>query len=92
MLCEVVEKQYEGIIHLAGSEKVSKYEFGKKLLNIMNISEELLIPVAKDHFDFSKEFPNDSSLNTEKAKSLLNNKPEKIELSLKDYLAKMNSI
>lgn len=92
MLSEIIEKQYEGIIHLAGADRISKYEFGKKLLNLMDISEDLLIPVTKDSFDFSKEFPNDSSLNTKKANSLLNNKPEKIESALKDYLIKMNSI
>ena len=37
-------------------------------------------------FDFSKKMPKDSSLNTEKAISLLLNGPEKVENSLKKYL------
>jgi len=92
MFFEIIEKHYEGIIHLAGPEKLSKYEFGKKLLKVMNVDDELLIPVSKDHFSFAHKFPNDSSLNTKKASSLLSNKPEKIELSIKDYFDKINSV
>jgi dTDP-4-dehydrorhamnose reductase len=90
MMFEIIKKQYEGIINLAGPEKISKYEFGKKLLKLMNISDELLLPVSKDHFKFGKEFPKDSSLNTKKANALLKNKPQKIELSLQDYCVKKN--
>jgi len=92
MIFEIIEKQYEGIIHLAGPEKLSKYEFGKKLLKVIGVDDELLIPVSKDHFSFGHKFPTDSSLNTEKATSFLNNKPEKIEFSIKDYFNKINSV
>lgn len=90
MLKEVIEKEIQGLIHLAGPERLSKYEFGKKLANIMGFSEQLLTPISKENFHFSYKFPKDTSLNIEKANSLLNNKPEKIECSIKDYFDKNN--
>ena len=92
MLKEILEKQYEGIIHLAGPEKLSRYQFGIKLVNQMNLSNELLIPVSKNEFDFGNKLPNNSSLNTNKASSFLNEKPESVEKSLKHYCNSMEKI
>ena len=89
MLKETVEKQYEGIIHLAGPEKLSRYQFGIKLINQMNLSNKLLIPVSKNEFDFGNKLPNNSSLNTDKASLFLNEKPESVEKSLKHYCNSM---
>lgn len=86
MLTEIIEINYKGIIHLAGPEKMSRYDFAKKLISLSNFKNASLIPVSYNEFDFSKKMPRDSSLNTQKASSLLHNGPEKVEDSLKKYL------
>lgn len=82
MLREVIDDQHYGILHLAGSKKMSRYEFGVKLLNKLNINTDKLIPVKRSEFSFAKTMPKDSSLNTIKAFSLLKEKPEDFEKSL----------
>jgi dTDP-4-dehydrorhamnose reductase len=89
MLTEIIEIKYKGIIHLAGPERMSRYDFAKKLVSLSNFKNTTLIPVSYNEFDFSKKMPKDSSLNTEKASSLLLNGPEKVESSLKKYLKNM---
>jgi dTDP-4-dehydrorhamnose reductase len=86
MLTEIIEIKYKGIIHLAGPERMSRYDFAKKLVSLSNFKNASLIPVSYNEFDFSKKMPKDSSLNTQKASSLLHNTPEKVENSLKKYL------
>jgi len=86
MLTEIIEIKYKGIIHLAGPEKMSRYDFAKKMVSLSNFKNASLIPVSHNEFDFSKKMPKDSSLNTEKASSLLLNRPENVESSLKKYL------
>ncbi len=86
MLTEIIEIEFKGIIHLAGPERMSRYDFAKKLISLSDFKNASLIPAGFNEFDFSKKMPKDSSLNTEKASSLLRNGPEKVEKSLKKYL------
>ena len=67
MLTEIIEIKYKGIIHLAGPEKMSRYDFAKKMVSLSNFKNTSLIPVSCNEFDFSKKMPKDSSLNTEKS-------------------------
>ena len=90
MLVEIIEMKYKGIIHLAGPQKMSRYEFAKKILKILNFRKECLIPVSRNEFDFSKKMPKDSSLNTRKASLILKKGPEKVENSLKKYIKNMS--
>lgn len=91
MIVEVIEIHYNGILHLAGPEKTSRYEFAQKLLKIFEISNENLIESKRSNFEFSKDMPPDSSLNTNKAYSILKEKPEPLELSLNKYFKSINS-
>lgn len=86
MLCEVVEKEITGIIHLAGPTKLSRYEFGQKLLECCKMNREKIIPVKRTEFIFGKYMPSDTSLNTDKACKMLSVNPEKIERSLQKYV------
>jgi len=86
MLSEIIEKKYQGIIHLTGPERMSRYDFAIKLLERIGLSKEKLIPVSKNEFEFGKIMPSDSSLNTEKAFSTLKEKPERIDSALDKYL------
>lgn len=85
MLVEIIDMEYKGIIHLAGPQKISRYDFAKKLFNLSDFKKSNFIPVSRDEFQFSKKMPRDSSLNTRKA-SKLRKGPENIEESIKKYL------
>lgn len=84
MLCEIVEKEYYGIIHLAGPRRMSRYDFAVVLLDVFGIKKDI-IAVNHNEFKFSKNMPRDSSLSTDKATKLLNIGPEKVETSMKKY-------
>lgn len=90
MLAEIIKIKYQGIIHLAGPERLSRYDFAKKLLHIMGSGNDKIIPVSHNEFDFGKKMPLDSSLNTDKARSMLSEKPESVERSITRYLEKRN--
>lgn len=86
MFYEVVKKEVFGIIHLSGPEKLSRYEFGRKLLEFSGLDKEKIIPSKRNEFIFGKYFPKDTSLNTDKAKEILDVQPEKIDISIKKYI------
>jgi dTDP-4-dehydrorhamnose reductase len=88
MLEEIISNQYLGIIHLAGATKISRFQFAEKMLMILNISPKKLVPISSKDFDLSNNRPKDSSLNTDKAKSILNEIPEECDFSIKKYLLK----
>ena len=85
MLSEVINKEIHGKIHLAGPQKFSRHTFALELLKIMNISYDQIIPISQNSFEHI-ERPKDSSLNTDKASSLLNIQSESFKISIKKYL------
>ncbi len=86
MVEEIITKMYSGIIHLAGTTKMSRYDFAKKMLDLLGKPTDKLIPISCSHFDNNEIRPKNSTLNTDKAKSLLNEKPESFDSAIKNYL------
>lgn len=86
MVEEIITRMYSGIIHLAGTTKMSRYDFAKKMLDLLGKPTDKLIPVSCSHFDNNEIRPKNSTLNTDKAKSLLNEKPESFDSAIKNYL------
>jgi len=90
MFFEVIEKEIFGIIHLSGPEKISRYEFGGKLLKIAGLDTEKIIPSKRSEFSFGKYMPRDTSLNIDKATTMLDINPEEIKISMQKYLHEIN--
>ncbi len=86
MFTEVIEKEISGVIHLSGPEKLSRYEFGIKILESADIDKEKIIASKRNEFSFGKYMPKDTSLNTDKAKKLLRFNPEEVKISIGKYL------
>jgi len=86
MLTQVLEKQYGKILHLAGPKKISRYDFAVALLEKLDLSKDCLVPVSRNEFSFGKIMPKDSSLNTDRANSILDEKPENFQVSLEKYI------
>lgn len=91
MILEISSKKLQGIFHLAGSTRISRYEFGKKILKKLHIDNSLLNPVKTTSMQWNATRPSDSSLNVTKATSILTTKPFSIEESLIDYVPELEN-
>lgn len=62
--------QQHGILHLGGSERLSRYDFGEKTADILELDRTLLNACSQDDVQFSYQRPKDVSLDSAKANSL----------------------
>ncbi|MEB2308294.1 MAG: NAD(P)-dependent oxidoreductase [Candidatus Brocadiaceae bacterium] len=63
-------EKVHGLLHIGGSKRISRYEFGKLLANTMNISEARLIPSGQKDLVMAAPRPPDVSLDSANAISL----------------------
>ena len=92
MLIEVATKQITGIIHLAGSTRISRYDFAKIIAEKLDLDETLLKPTKMAEMKWDAQRPQDSSLDVSKAIAILDNKPQKIERSLELLINQIRSV
>jgi dTDP-4-dehydrorhamnose reductase len=82
-LLELKEKDFNGIIHIAGSEKCSKLEFAYNLAEVFNLDKNLIKPISYKDLKFVANRPEDISLDCSIAKSLLDTKLPNIKSGLR---------
>ncbi|MAG10914.1 NAD(P)-dependent oxidoreductase [Candidatus Pacearchaeota archaeon] len=70
VLEKLFESDFTGIINIAGSERLSRYEFVKKIADIFELDSNLLNPTKIEDLDEVAKRPRDTSLDISKAKSL----------------------
>ena len=75
MLMEVLEKRLHGIYHLAGRTRASRLQVAEQLARHFDLDESLIEPKRLSEFKWRAKRPKDSSLNTSKAFTHLENKP-----------------
>ncbi|MGB9778967.1 MAG: dTDP-4-dehydrorhamnose reductase [Candidatus Bathyarchaeales archaeon] len=83
MLLEAVERNLTGVYHMSGATRVSRFEFVVKLAKIFNLELSLVKAVSMKDLKWVAKRPRDSSLNVDKAKSLLKNKPLEVDEAIK---------
>jgi dTDP-4-dehydrorhamnose reductase len=83
MLLEAGEQRREGIYHLAGATRTSRYDFACKLAYVFELERSLIIPAKMADLCWKARRPTDSSMDVSKATQLLNEKPWYIDKSLK---------
>jgi len=66
-LLKLSEKGH-GIYHTAGSERISRYEFAKRIAKIFNLDSDLIEKITSHELMQKAKRPFDSSLNVEKIK------------------------
>jgi dTDP-4-dehydrorhamnose reductase len=69
-LLELAQNSFEGIIHLAGNERSSRYNMGKIIAREMNWNESLIQPSVEGD-SFRAPRPKDVSLDNSLAKTIL---------------------
>ncbi len=82
MLIEISERHLDGMFHVAGATKISRYEMARMVSDKLNLDEKLLRDVSMNELKLEAPRPKDSSLNISKADTVLNEKPQKINQSL----------
>lgn len=92
MIIEVSVKRIRGIMHLAGSTRISRYEFARIIADKLNLDSTLLEPTKIAEMKWVAQRPRDSSLNIAKAMQILDNKPQTIEHSLEFFLNQIKSL
>ena len=85
MILEIIAHNLEGLFHVSGSTRISRFEFAKIIAEKLNLDLSLLNPVKLDVMPWKSKRPVDSSLDISKINSILNTKPFSIEKSLDDY-------
>jgi len=68
IILEMFEKNLKGIYHIAGSEKINKYNFGLKVAKVFNLNKEYIKPVKFDSIKRKAKRPKDTSLCCDKIK------------------------
>lgn len=85
MLLEVTERRITGTIHLAGANRINRYEFAVRLAREFEFNPSLVVPITPDSVNWYARRPADSSLNTEKAAQLLDAKPMTVDNELREF-------
>ncbi|MGB9915122.1 MAG: dTDP-4-dehydrorhamnose reductase [Candidatus Bathyarchaeales archaeon] len=82
MLLEIAEKRISGILHTAGADRISRYDFAVKCAETFDLSADLIEQAKIGEMPWKAKRPADSSLNVSKAENNLNVKPMKIDAAL----------
>jgi dTDP-4-dehydrorhamnose reductase len=60
-----------GIVHVGGADRLSKYDFGRRLAAAFGYADEHIVPIPVGQLTLKAERPRDMSLNSHKAEGLL---------------------
>ncbi len=86
MALEVAERDLRGVFHTSGCERISRYEFARKIAEKFDLNSSLIRPIKMKELDaWIAKRPRDSSLNTAKVQGLLGVAP----LSINEGLNKL---
>ena len=85
-LKHLLKKEAQGVVHVGGWDRVSKYEFGKKLARMSGLSFGSVKAARMDSVASLVPRPKDISLNSGRAEALLGTKAPTLEMSLHLFL------
>jgi len=68
---ELAEKGADGILHVAGADIVSRYDFARMACTILKLDEARLVPVTTEEFGSYTKRPLDNGLDISRAQSML---------------------
>jgi len=70
-ILELAEREFRGVLHVAGSDKVDRHTFGRLLAEGLALDSSKLRPAKLDSIQFKAPRPRDLSLNISRARSVL---------------------
>ena len=90
MVLEILERRITGTFHLAGATRLSRYELAQNIAETFNLDKNCLLPTSSKEMQWLAQRPKDSSLNVDKAKQTLKNKPLQISEALSKLKMEMS--
>ena len=81
LILELIKRDKDGIFHISGSERISRFDFVLKIAEIFDLNKDLIKPITSDQLNWIAKRPMDSSLDTSKISRI--KKPLNVEESLK---------
>jgi dTDP-4-dehydrorhamnose reductase len=91
MLIEISIRKIIGVIHLAGSTRISRYDLAILVADNLNLDKKLIIPTKTHSMKWKAQRPKDSSLDISYGSEILNEKPMRIENSLKLFFSELQN-
>ena len=91
MLIEISSRKLQGIIHLAGATRISRYEMAIMITEKLGLDKNLLKPAKMAEMNWKAKRPRDSSLDVSKAISLLKEKPMTVPQGLDLFIEELRS-
>jgi dTDP-4-dehydrorhamnose reductase len=86
MALEVAALDLKGIFHTSGSERISRYDFARRIAEMFNLDSSLIKPIKMSELRaWIAKRPRDSSLSTKKIQQQLKTKP----LNINEGLSKL---
>lgn len=86
-LLELVHRPFHGVFHVAGAERISRYDFAVRLARLFDLDPDLIERVKmKDLKFWVARRPPDSSLSVDKAERILRTRLMKVDEGLKTML------
>ncbi len=86
ILIETLENDLRGIYHISGSQRISRYQFAKKVAGVFDLEESLIRSTTMSQMTaWTAERPKDSSLENEKIRKRIRTQP----LDIAEGLARM---
>jgi dTDP-4-dehydrorhamnose reductase len=82
MVVDIAGHHVQGILNTAGSTRVNRFEFARKIGKVFHLNEKYIEPVSSAEFTWKAKRPKDASVNVSKAKRILSYKPISIEDAL----------
>jgi dTDP-4-dehydrorhamnose reductase len=68
---KAIQLDSQGLLHVAGSERISRFDFARRMASLFGLDERLLVPVRMSDLNWVAKRPRDTSLNVEKAEKEL---------------------
>lgn len=89
MMLEAADRGLEGVYNLAGSTRISRYDFALELARVFGLDDGLILPSRMAEMRWAARRPSDSSLDTSKARRELSEGPLPIEEALEALRAEV---
>jgi dTDP-4-dehydrorhamnose reductase len=82
---KLIEKRYKGVLHVAGSQRTSKYNFAVKIAEVFGLDKKLIKKWSVDDFEFDARRPKSVDLDVGKAEKLLKTKIFNVKEGLLEF-------
>jgi dTDP-4-dehydrorhamnose reductase len=91
MLIEISSRNIQGILHVSGATRISRYHMAEIVADKLDLDKKLLRPANMENMNWTAKRPRDSSLDVSKAISLLKEKPMTVEKGLDLLIEELRS-